>query len=472
MKEYKTKSEDEDFRDNATKKTEEYATNAEKSAREYSKKIFFRIIHMICDKNYSTSNLSRLLESNLLDNNERKIVDTIFQVKKNTSIVPKYQDLVDMGLVDKDFDFGMPVYFGMSERTSENTANTKNENRKKFVDLDSLIESFIWNREREQLICEVVKSMGKFIKNGIPSEELGTYLNKLANKLYPHNFSDDSVTLNHRLFDFDKGILTGIEVIDNITGGFRRGTLNTIAGDLKSYTLLASNIERLLLLNNINVCHISFGTKSEMVLCRILSTLSKDLIGDNINLFNILKGINHDESAYQQISKIFNLKYKHKIRFIDSNSFNTFDTNNLGRLLFSTNQEFINDTFRPIDVILVEGLEYAKLETKSKLESNINSVANVYLNFFYRYSREHNIAIIIFTNKNGNNFKKIAYSNGFSELSDSFPNIDVLSDNFILCQLVEDNKLQFQITKAINGFPMEEIDFIEFNKSIETQKIN
>lgn len=434
-------------------------------------RLFQKILHLTCATNGLYDASLRLIDSGYLTKQERTIIDYMMNLKKTTGSYPRYRDVCTHFNCKADIDLESPVIYEC-EKESENKGKTKSEynNGSDAYKFDDFVSEFLWNKKKLLIIDKIEKFLPKFI-NGTFSEEFIRDLYQLLYDAYPYAIPDTVKELEKRFKDTSLGLSSSINEINHITGGFKRKQLITIAGDKNSYSLYAMNLLKDVVINKLNVCFVSFNTSSDIVLCKLLSSLSELLIGKKINYTNILCGSKLNSDTFKKILEAFEDKYSKNICFVDDKNFETFDLDWLSKILFSANNSFCATTNRPIDVIFVEGLENARLEKDFQAISSSNVIANTYINYLKHYAQEHNIAIIVFTSQNGKQFKSIAYQNGFTDFTDTISHIDVMSDIFILCKYfkmenIDKKKEKFmcQLVKSPLGIAQDEPSIIDIEK--------
>lgn len=442
-------------------------------------KLFQKILHLTCATNGYCDASLQLINSEYLTKKERDIMDYILSFKRTNGTYPRYSDVVFRFKGKKDIDLEIPITYSY-ESQNKNEEKTKEQNKSSKSDKENFndfVNEFLWNKKKLLIIKKIEKFISKLV-NGTISEDFIRDFNNLLYDTYPYAIPDTVQRLQERFTNNSMGLNTGVEEINILTDGFKRKQLVTIAGDKNSYCYYSNTLLIDAIKNNLNVCYISFNSSSDIVLCRLLSSLSENILGKKINYNNILLGSKYNSDTFKKVLQTFTDNYSKNISFIDNDNFETFDLDWLSKLLFSVNRKFYETTNRPIDIIFVEGLENAKLEKNFNVISSSTSISNAYINYLKHYANEHNIAVLIFTSLNGKSFRNIAYRNGFMDFTDTVPHIDVMSDIFILCKYIKidnpvDNdealigQFMFQLVKSPLGITQEEPTTIDIKKDTQ-----
>lgn len=337
----------------------------EKSIKEFkeseinTQQLFSVIMNIACNchiiKNM-TPLISSLLDFEFLKNQEKIILDKYLEFRKD-GLLPDIKMLEKYGLIS-------PIHKA-KEIVAPDEVLTQSPQR--------LIEMFKWHRIHDTLTYEIMKFALEVNKTGKFTQEMVDFCIGMTKKLYPTEYP----VVNNCNTVFN----TSIEYLDKTGCNFKNGTINTIIAQNPVSSIYGIEITNNAIRNGKNVCYISTSCKKETCYMKFLANYLCEKGND----------FNYAETDINKISPITKEEFEnifHKqLSIMDNETLSRNTPDNLSKQLENINEIFIENTNRPIDLIIVDTIENLRLEKGNKYVIQSNAIIDTYAHLFEKQSK-------------------------------------------------------------------------------------
>ena len=254
--------------------------------------------------------------------------------------------------------------------------------------INDFISMFIANR-KNLYTSDKLLQISSTIKNEGMTETVLNELNNLTKvDTVKKDFEDvvDKIEEIYKDKDTSIGFKTGVPQIDELTGGLKLGTLNTILGFTGSFkTTWAANMAYSTMKDGYNVLYLSLEVPKEILLFNVLSRHSYDekfdmsIPKDKI----IARKLKPDQEKYLSEKVIPDYRnLKGKCYFIDENDLESYTTFALENLFRTIDKKAMEDTNQGISMVIIDHAQLLKFSTNTNLIGRETSVINNYVSFF------------------------------------------------------------------------------------------
>ncbi|MBE6158433.1 MAG: hypothetical protein E7159_01250 [Firmicutes bacterium] len=345
-----------------------------------------------------TADIRTLLISGVLNKDEEKICEDAFQ---NYAIVGKNQ--IEWKLTQLGYD---------SSYLNKLELYTKEE-------LVSKVAEFIETRRKIQNdeICKLALDSSTYNEFNEQSIDLLDHRYKSSLVIKEDSILEeleDYSSVENRIKSSE--IFFGIDYLDEVTDGILNNKITTIiSNNSDNKNTYVTNLAYNLISKQKNVLFISMNYSKKMMFLKMISRHSCD---EKFNRQLSIKELtsSFDEQTYKFIySDISDLLKEHLIIY-DSNNFNMQETFTFRRLIAKADKEFTDSSGKPIDMIIIDGLENLHIDTSRRIITNKNLVESEYYSFFSDIADIRGIPIII-TNESLHNYNCLLESGIYYNLS-------------------------------------------------------
>lgn len=254
--------------------------------------------------------------------------------------------------------------------------------------INDYINMFIANRKNNKIASKLLELSAKVKTTGL-NEDVVTILNTLSKadtvtKEY-HDVSKDVLEI-YKDKDTSIGFKVGVPQIDELTGGLKLGTLNTIAGWTGSFkTTWAVNVAYNAIKDGGNVLYLSLEVPKEDLMFNILSRHSYD---DKFEIAlakdKLMKRELEDKDYKYLQEKVYPdyLKIPGKMYLVDETDLDNYSTYALESKFREIDKLAIKETGKGIDMVFIDHAQLLKFSNDTKLIGKETSVINQYISFF------------------------------------------------------------------------------------------
>lgn len=216
-------------------------------------------------------------------------------------------------------------------------------------------------------------------------------------------------------------ITTGDSYIDKCTGGFKKGTLNTILGYTgNGKTTYACNIAYHAVENKQNVLYISLEIPKSHIFYNFLSRFSFSEDPRSIPHEEMKSGKLQEVDAtylWDVIYPKFTQEFKNNLYVIDETDITAYDEDNFSKILKQVNNYIVEKTGKGIEILIIDHIQLMKFEKNNKRENDIHNIINKWVSYFRKQSMnfldiKEQIAIILVAQANREGWKYARTHNG------------------------------------------------------------
>lgn len=264
-----------------------------------------------------------------------------------------------------------------------------------FVDIEKIDESeindyvqlFITKRINDENSYKIIKLSEKVKKEGLSKEvieEIGS-LSKSDN--IKTEFEDITKTILEKYEDkeLSLGFRTGVDTIDEETGGFHLGFVNTIMGYAGSgKTTWGVNIAYNAMQDGFNVFYLSLEVSKEHILYDLLSRHSNESQFTHPIEHKLIKQRKLEEKDEKYLwEKIYPdfLKMKGKIYIVDETDLENYSTFSLESKFREIDKLAQEETGEGISLVFIDHAQLLKFDQSQKDKSETTAI-NSYISFF------------------------------------------------------------------------------------------
>lgn len=186
--------------------------------------------------------------------------------------------------------------------------------------------------------------------------------------------------------EIEEGISSGIETIDELTRGIPIGKVSTIISKDREYRhLYVNNLAYNTLMEEKNVLYISINYEKTLV---YLEMIARHSCNEKFNkpLSKTELTTKFDENIYNYVYDDVYDQLNNYFKVYDINDFNLQNVFVFQRLFTLANQNFIKKNNKPIDLVIIDGLERLHIDKKRKVLTSRNTVESEYYLFFKEMS--------------------------------------------------------------------------------------
>lgn len=327
-----------------------------------------------------------LLNSNVLNNSEEKLLERFLECSGLYGISKIKELLAQLGITKEKID-ALKVY-------------DKSELFDRMCDL-------ITKRRKEEN-----DSIYKELLEDSNYDVMGEKAVDIINRRYQSNIQIKDVDTLTALRDYSsfetieqigEGISSGIDIIDDLTKGIPLGKVSTIVCKDKEYRhLYVNNLAYNTVMEGKNVLYISINYEKPLI---YLEMVARHSCSEKFNkpLSKTELTTKFDEKLYSFVYEdVYDQLNNHFIVY-DIDDFNMQNVFVFQRIFVIANKRFTKLNNKPIDLIIVDGLEKLHIDRGRKVITNRNSVESEYYLFFKDMAKNfigtNNKVAIVVTNE-------------------------------------------------------------------------
>lgn len=381
------------------------------------------------DKETALSTLGILKDAACLDVNEVGLIEEYTALLKSISTVPN-RELLIQKFPNQGFEYAK----GYAEETLLSNVELFLEEKKKMAVSSSLLR-YVPRIQKEGLTDEIKEELLKL------TEDTNTETKEI----------EDISSIIEEKYNEEKeqgGLLTGIEPVDEATGGIFPGTLTTIMGYTGAYkTLSAINITYNAINAGKNVCYLSLEVPKDHLMYDILSRHSNNTkFNKQIGHFDLKKHKLSEEDkdyVFHTILPDYN-SLSGKALFLDESSVSSYTRLGFEQLFRKAEEHLIEETGRGIDVLVIDHAQLLKFNESGFGLKDPYQIVNYYTSFFRQQT-------LNFLNK-GRPISTIILSQASRE---GFKNASKHQGQYDLTALAEANELE-RASQTVIGLYLDE----------------
>lgn len=336
---------------------------------------------------------------------EQLVLEKLKKLKNDLNRLPSFEYCIEKNIV---------CVTNVNELYSENVLKDK-------------LDLFLKEREK-QFSAETLHSVANFIEQkGIPqnAESIVTRaLSQTKNIEYSNGIKE--FPEQYRNKELALGFSTCVDTIDNETGGFHRGTLNTILGFAGSgKTTWAVNVAYNATFQGVNVAYISLEISKNHLICDLLSRHSNEPTFSGKLEHKALKHRTLDEKDEKYL---FDNIYPHfaetvgkHFYIIDESDIVEYSPTFFSSILENLDKKFEKETGKGIDLIFVDHVQLLKASSSLGIRDT-REIINLFVSFFRKHAvnflgTKRQVCIILLSQANREGWKYAKKHNGVYQLS-------------------------------------------------------
>lgn len=340
-----------------------------------------------------------------LSDYEQLILEKLKKLKNDLNRLPSFEYCVDKNIV---------CITNVNELYSENVLKDK-------------LDLFLKEREK-QFSAETLHSVANFIEQkGIPQNAESIVTRALSqSKNFEYSTGIQEFPKQYKNKELAFGFSTCVDQIDEETGGFHKGTLNTILGFAGSgKTTWTVNVGYNATLQGFNVAYISLEISKQHLICDLLSRHSNEPVFSKQLEHKSLKHRALDEKDEQYL---FNNIYPHfaetigkHFYIIDESDIAEYSPTFFSSILENLDNKFKKETGKGIDLIFVDHVQLLKASSSLGIRDT-REIINLFVSFFRKQAvnflgTKRQVCIILLSQANREGWKYAKKHNGVYQLS-------------------------------------------------------
>lgn len=254
--------------------------------------------------------------------------------------------------------------------------------------INDYINLFISNRKNISTANKLLELSSLVKTNGLNEKIITTLDNITKSDTVKREFIDVSKNILDVYKDKDNnlGFKTGVPQIDELTGGFKLGSLNTILGYTGGFkTTWAVNISYQAIKDNHNVLYLSLEVPKEDLMFNVLSRHSYDEKFDKSIPKDDLIARKLKPELYDYFQNVVYpdyLKLPGNLYFLDETDLDSYSTFAIENKFREIDNKSIEETSKGIELVVIDHAQLLKFTNSSSLIGKETSVINQYVSFF------------------------------------------------------------------------------------------
>ena len=336
---------------------------------------------------------------------EQLILGKLKKLKNDLNRLPSFEYCVEKNIV---------CVTKVNELYSENVLKDK-------------LDLFLKEREK-QYSAETLHSIADFIEQKGVTQNAEIIVSKALSqtKNFEYSTGIQEFPEQYRNKDLSLGFSTCVDTIDDETGGFHKGTLNTILGFAGSgKTTWAVNIGYNATFQGFNVAYISLEISKNHLICDLLSRHSHEPVFSKQLEHKALKHRNLDEKDEQYL---FDNIYPHfaetvgkHFYIIDESDIAEYSPTFFSSMLENIDKKFEKETGKGIDLIFVDHVQLLKASSSLGIKDT-KEIINLFVSFFRKQAvnflgTKRQVCIILLSQANREGWKYAKKHDGVYQLS-------------------------------------------------------
>lgn len=375
----------------------------------------------ILDEN-NTSNFDILISSILYSNNALYYFEKIVSCKK----LSDYEELVLKKLKNLKINLNRLPSFEYCVDKNIVCVTNVNELYSENVLKDKL-DLFLKEREK-QYSAEMLHSVANFIEQKGVTQNAEIIVNKALSqsKNFEYSTGIKEFPEQYKNKDLSLSFSTCVDTIDYETGGFHRGTLNTILGFAGSgKTTWAVNIGYNATFQEFNVAYISLEISKQHLICDLLSRHSNEPVFSKQLEHKSLKhrSLNEKDEKYlfDNIYPHFSETVGKHFYIIDESDIAEYSPTFFSSMLENLDNKFENETGKGIDLIFVDHVQLLKASSSLGIRDT-KEIINLFVSFFRKQAvnflgTKRQVCIILLSQANRDGWLYASKHNGAYRLN-------------------------------------------------------
>lgn len=329
-----------------------------------------RLLNLILtfkDKDTALSTIEILYSSEYLHEAEKQFLDQYKVLLGSLSTMPS-RDF----LIQKFPGLGFEVCTGYSDEALLNN-----------------VELYLEDKKKNYIANDLMQKIPKIRELGLTDDIKDIFLQLVEDTSLEEKELEDIATKIEEKYDEEKvmgGLLTGMEPVDEATGGIFPGTLTTIMGYTGAYkTLSAINITYNAINSGKNVCYLSLEVPKEHLMYDILSRHSNNTkFTKQIGHFDMKKHKLKEEDKeylFGTIAKDY-MTIEGKALFLDESDVSSYTRLGFEQLFRRADNYLIEKTGKGVDVLIIDHAQLLKFNESGFGIKDPYQIVNYYTSFF------------------------------------------------------------------------------------------
>ena len=347
----------------------------------------------------------KIVSCKKLSDYEQLILEKLKRLKNDLNRLPSFEYCVDKNIVS---------ITNVNALYSENVLKDK-------------LDLFLKEREK-QFSAETLHTVANFIEQKGVTQNAEILVSKALaqSKNFEYSTGIQEFPEQYRNKDLALGFSTCVDTIDEETGGFHLGTLNTILGFAGSgKTTWAVNVGYNATFQGFNVAYISLEISKNHLICDLLSRHSNEPTFSKQLEHKALKHRNLDEKDEKYL---FDNIYPHfaetvgkHFYIIDESDIAEYSPTFFSSMLENIDKKFEKETSKGIDLIFIDHVQLLKASNSLGIRDT-KEIINLFVSFFRKQAvnflgSKRQVCIILLSQANRDGWKYAKKHDGVYQLS-------------------------------------------------------